>query len=38
MEQKCTDKRIKEETKAILEIYTQEKDNLITILNEIQEK
>lgn len=38
MEEKCVDVRVKEETKAILEVYTKEKDNLIAILNDVQEK
>lgn len=38
MEEKCVDVRVKEETKAILEVYTKEKDNLIAILNDVQER
>ncbi len=38
MEEKCVDKRVKEETEAILANYRQEKDLLITILNDVQEK
>ncbi len=34
----CATERIKEETKQILEKYPQEKDRLIMILNEVQEK
>ena len=34
----CIEKRLKEETIEIAEKYTQDKENLIPILNEIQEK
>ncbi len=34
----CADKRVKEEVKEILAQFTQDKQNLITILNEVQEK
>lgn len=35
---KCIDKKIVNETKEILNQYKQDKDNLIQILNEIQDK
>ncbi len=38
MEEKCVDKKVKEETKKIVKKYPQEKDQLIAILNDIQEK
>ena len=38
MEEKCVDKKVKEETKKIIKKYPQEKDQLIAILNDIQEK
>ena len=38
MEEKCVDKKIKQETMQILENYPKEKDQLIAILNDIQEK
>lgn len=38
MEEKCVDKKVKEETKEILEKYPKEKDKLIAILNDIQER
>ena len=38
MEEKCVDKRVKEETKEILKKYPKEKGQLIMILNDIQEK
>ena len=38
MEEKCVDKRVREETKEILEKYPKEKDHLIAILNNVQEK
>ncbi len=38
MEERCACIRVREETKAILENYTKQKDNLIAILNDIQEK
>lgn len=34
----CADKRLREETLQISEKYTKEKDNLIAILNEVQQK
>ena len=34
----CAEKRLKEEVGEILKKYTSEKDNLIAILNEVQEK
>lgn len=34
----CADKRVKEEVNQILAQFTQDKQNLITILNEVQEK
>lgn len=38
MEEKCVDKKVKEETKEILKKYPKEKDRLIAILNDIQER
>ena len=38
MEEKCVNKKIKQETMQILENYPKEKDQLIAILNDIQEK
>lgn len=38
MEEKCVDKRVKQETKEIVEQYLPQKDQLITILNDVQEK
>lgn len=38
MEEKCACTRVKKETKEILEIYTKQKDNLIAILNDVQER
>lgn len=38
MEEKCVDKRVTQETKEILKDYKQDKQNLITILNDVQEK
>lgn len=38
MEEKCVDKKVKEETKEILKKYPKEKDQLIMILNDVQEK
>ena len=38
MEEKCVDKRLREETEEILSKYPQEKDQLIMVLNEVQEK
>lgn len=35
---KCMDKRVTNETKEILNEYKQDKDNLIQILNEVQDK
>lgn len=34
----CIDKKIREEVQEILKVYKQEKDNLIQILNDVQEK
>ena len=34
----CIDKKIRKEVQEILAVYKQEKDNLIQILNEVQEK
>ena len=34
----CMEQKLKKEVKKILEVYTQEKDNLISILNDIQVK
>ena len=34
----CMEQKLKKEVKKILEVYTQEKDNLIPILNDIQVK
>lgn len=38
MEEKCVDKKVREQTKEILKKYPQEKDKLIAILNDIQER
>lgn len=38
MEEKCVDKKVKEETRKILEKYPKEKNQLIAILNDVQEK
>lgn len=38
MEEKCACKRVKEETKTIVSKYPNEKDQLIAILNDVQEK
>ena len=38
MEEKCGVQRVTEETKEILEKFPKEKDQLIMILNEVQEK
>jgi NADP-reducing hydrogenase subunit HndA len=38
MAEKCTEKRGREETLEICEKYTDDKDNLIAILNEVQVK
>lgn len=38
MEEKCVEKRVKQETKEIAEKYLPQKDQLITILNDVQEK
>ncbi len=38
MEEKCVDKKVKDETKEILKNYPKEKDKLIAILNDIQER
>lgn len=38
MEEKCVDKKVREQTKEILQKYPQEKDKLIAILNDVQEK
>ena len=38
MEEKCVDIKVKEETKQILEKYPNEKDQLIAILNDVQER
>lgn len=35
---KCMDKKIVNETKAILNQYKQDKDNLVQVLNEVQDK
>ena len=37
-EKNCMDEKVSNEVKQILEIYTQDKSNLIQILNEVQEK
>ncbi len=38
MEEKCVDQKLKKEVKEILEKYPKEKDQLIMVLNEVQEK
>lgn len=38
MEEKCVDKKVREETNEILRKYPQEKDRLIAILNDVQER
>jgi len=38
MEENCVDKRLREETLEILEKYPKEKEQLIMILNDVQEK
>lgn len=38
MEEKCVDARVKEETKQILEKYPKEKNQLIAVLNDVQER
>lgn len=38
MEEKCVDKKVKDETKEILKQYPKEKNQLIAILNDVQEK
>ena len=38
MEEKCINQRVKTETKEILEKYLKEKNQLIAILNDVQEK
>ena len=38
MEEKCVDKKVREQTKEILQKYPQEKDKLIAILNDVQER
>ena len=38
MEEKCVDKKVKEEVKVITKKYGKEKDQLIAILNDVQEK
>lgn len=38
METKCLDEKVKKETLEILARYSKQKDNLIAILNEVQEK
>ncbi len=38
MEEKCVDKKVREETKEILEKHPREKDQLIMVLNDVQEK
>lgn len=38
MEEKCVDIKVAEETKQILEKYPKEKDMLIMVLNDVQEK
>ncbi len=38
MEEKCVDKKVREETNKILKKYPKQKDELIAILNDIQEK
>ncbi len=38
MEEKCVDKKVIEETREILEKYPKEKNQLIAILNDVQEK
>ena len=38
MEVNCVDEKIKKDMAEILEKYTDQKDNLIAILNEVQEK
>ena len=38
MEEKCIDKKVKEETREILKKYPKDKSQLIAILNDIQEK
>lgn len=38
MEEKCINQRVKTETKEILEKYPKEKNQLIAILNDVQEK
>ena len=38
MEQNCVNEKIKKDMAEILEKYTDQKDNLIAILNEVQEK
>ena len=38
MEEKCVNQKVATETKEILERYPKEKDQLIMILNDVQEK
>ena len=38
MEETCVDKKVKDETREIISKYPKERDRLIAILNEIQEK
>ena len=38
MEEKCVDKKVKNETKEIIQKYPKERNQLIAILNEVQEK
>lgn len=38
MEEKCVDKKIREQTKEILQNYPKENDKLIAILNDVQER
>ena len=38
MKENCVYEKVKKETKEIIKKYTNEKDQLITILNDIQEK
>ena len=38
MEENCVDEKVKQDTEKILEKYPKEKDILIMILNDVQEK
>lgn len=38
MEEKCVDEKVKQDTEKILEKYPKEKDMLIMILNDVQER